>query len=154
MQILAIRTRMADPKPLYAYRVYVPFHQLSSERQGLIHYRTSFGYFRSDDYLARLADVIAPMAHLQRPPGFDRYVDRRDLYSVADRLEAILIGHVFPEMTATSLPLLYEAKIEAESRHATIRTTDLTGAFEMIRGRIDTITAGDLGIKTVEGIER
>lgn len=153
MQMLAIRTHMVDPRRLYAYRVYVPFHQLSPERQGLIHYRTSFGHFRSDDYFARLADVIAPMVHLQRPPGFDRYVEGRDVYSVADRLEAILIGHVFPEMTATSLPLLYEAAIEPESRHVTIRTTDLTGAFEAIRGRIDTITDGDLGAEIVGGIE-
>ena len=100
MEMLAIRTRMVDPRPLYAYRVYVPFHQISPERQALIHYRTNFGHFRSGDHFARLADVIAPMAHLQRPPGFDRYVEGRDLHRVADRLEAIIIGHVFPEMTA------------------------------------------------------
>mgnify|MGYP003582496529 CR=1 FL=1 len=97
MEMLAIRTRMVDPRWLYAYRVYVPFHQLSPERQGLIHYRTSFGHFRSDEYFARLADVIAPMAHLQRPPGFDRYVDGQNLHRVADRLEAIIIGHVFTQ---------------------------------------------------------
>lgn len=153
MEMLAIRTRLVDPRPLYAYRVYVPFHHLSPERQSLIHYRTSFGHFRSGDYFARLADVIAPMAHLQRPPGFDRYVEGQNLHRVADRLETILIGHVFPEMTATSLPLLYEAAIEAESRHVTIRTTNLTGAFETIRDRVDTITAVDLGVETVGGVD-
>lgn len=153
MEMLAIRTRMVDPRPLYAYRVYIPFHQLSPERQSLIHYRTSFGHFRSDEYFARLADVIATMAHLERPPGFDRYVEGRDLHRVADCLEAIIIGHVFPEMTATSLPLLHEAAIEAESRHVTIRTMDLTGAFEMVRDRIETITAGDVGIEIVKGID-
>ena len=153
MEMLAIRTRMVAPRPLYAYRVYVPFHQISPERQALIHYRTNFGHFRSGDHFARLADVIAPMAHLQRPPGFDRYVEGRDLHRVADRLEAIIIGHVFPEMTATTPPLLYEAAIDVESRHVVIRVMDLTGTFATIRDQLDTITANDLGVETIKGIE-
>lgn len=153
MEMRAIRTRMADPRPLYAYRVYVPFHQLSPERQSLIHYRTRFGHIRSDEYFARLADVIAPMAHLARPSGFDRYVEGQALHRVADRLEAIILGHVFPEMTATNMPLLYEAAIEAESRQVTIRTMDLTGTFETIRHWIDTITGVDLRVETVEGLD-
>ena len=67
MQILATRKRVSGTLPHYEYRLFVPFDQLSEERQRLIHYRTDFG--TRQGLHARLADVIAPIEYLRMPPG-------------------------------------------------------------------------------------
>ena len=89
MQILLTRKRLAGTRPLYEYRLFVPFEMLSAERQARIHYRTDFA--KRGGPLARLTEVIAPMDYLRAEPSLTKYDVGRDICTVAKRIEAILI---------------------------------------------------------------
>lgn len=67
MRVLLNRTRIGVEAPTYSYRVYVPFSELSHERQALIAMQSDYGM--GAGLLARLPDVIAPPSHLESAPG-------------------------------------------------------------------------------------
>ncbi|MDX3911149.1 MAG: hypothetical protein QHC67_15220 [Sphingobium sp.] len=52
MRVIAARAHIGDGEPSYAYRLYVPFTELSLERQALIPYRTPFGVEPGDQWVA------------------------------------------------------------------------------------------------------
>lgn len=102
MRILLTRIRIGAEAPSFSYRVYVPFTEISLERQALISMHSDYGH--GAVLLARLPDVIAPMAHLETAPGLDKHSFAKAIDGVADRLAAVLLGSAFPEMTERVLP--------------------------------------------------
>lgn len=145
MQIILTRKRLAGTRPLYEYRLFVPFEMLSPERQSCIHYRTDFA--KRGGPLARLTEVIAPMDYLRAEPGLTKFDVGRDICAVAKRIEAILIGAVFPEMRAEIVPLLYEQGEELDDAMVITDINDLAGRYALLARATSQLTAVDFGLK-------
>ena len=92
MRILLTRTRIGMEPPSYSFRVYVPFTEISLERQALISMHSDYGM--GAGLLARLPDVIAPMSHLESAPGLDKHNLGKRIDGVAARLGAILLARI------------------------------------------------------------
>lgn len=146
MQIIATRTRAAGHHPDFAYRLYIPFDQLSPERQSLIAYRTNFGHGRASEHLARLSEVIAPMTHLEMRPGPARYKQGRTIDLVAERIEAVLVRRLYPEITAVVLPVLIRVPANPDDAAIYTSVADLTGRYQALAAQIDELTADALGV--------
>ncbi|MET0374655.1 MAG: hypothetical protein ABW128_10410 [Rhizorhabdus sp.] len=144
MEILATRKRITGTLPHYEYRLFVPFDQLSDERQRLIHYRTDFG--TRQGLHARLADVIAPIEHLRMPPGLRRHDLGRGIATIAKRVETLLIAAIYPEMTAVLVPILFLASEEHNDAQVFTCTMDLVCRFAWLAERIDHLTAAGLAL--------
>ncbi|MDF0491503.1 hypothetical protein PX554_25630 [Sphingomonas sp. H39-1-10] len=147
MDIVAFRTRIGQDQPIYSYRLYVPMSELSPERQRLIPYRSNFGIGARDVYLARTDDVIAPMAHLDTPPGPERYAQAKAIEDIASRLSAIILRALFPEMTAETLPFRFF--VPSAPPNAVVRASiqDLTARYETLRTRLATFTPELIGAR-------
>ncbi|AOH87129.1 hypothetical protein AWL63_23430 (plasmid) [Sphingomonas panacis] len=147
MDIVATRTRIGMDQPTYAYRLYVPMSQLSPERQRLIAYRSNFGIGARDAYLARVDDVIAPMTHLETPPGPVRYAQAKAIEEAASRLSAIILCALFPEMTADMLPFRFTVLSAPPNAivHATVH--ELTSRYEALQPLLATITSALIGVR-------
>jgi hypothetical protein len=147
MEILATRKRVSGTLPHYEYRLFVPFNQLSDERQRLIHYRTDFG--TRQGLHARLADVIAPIEYLRMPPGPQRYDLARGIANIARRVETLLIAAIFPEMSAWLVPILFLAEEEHDDAQVFTSTMDLVCRFAWLDERIDHLTVADLALQGI-----
>lgn len=144
MEILSTRKRIAGTLPYYEYRLFVPFDQLSVERQGLIHYWTDFG--RVGGPFARLSEVIAPIAYLRMEPGLTKFDIGREIAGVAKRVEATIIAALYPEMTAEAVPPLFLADQELDDALIFTRVDDLIGRYEWLARVTGDFKAGDLGL--------
>lgn len=144
MQIVVTRKRVTGTLPQYEYRLFVPFDQLSPERQSLIHYRTDFG--RQGGPHARLTEVIAAMDYLMMAPGLARYDRGRAIARIAKRIEAIVIRALFPEMTAALVPILFLNETEFDDTLAYTRMIDLAGRHDWLARIIDDVTAEGLAL--------
>ena len=127
METLATRVRVTGTSPRYQYRLYAPFAALSSERQSLIHYHSDFGHRRG--LLARITEVIAPMAWLEMAPGLEKAAQGRAIHALADAIEAKVLAALFPEMTASPVPLLFACPDELPDERVSAEVTDIMGRF-------------------------
>lgn len=145
MRILLTRTRIGAEAPTYSYRVHVPFTEISPERQALIAMHSDYGL--GAGLLARLTDVIAPMAHLEAAPGLDKHKLGKRIGDVADRLGAILLGTAFPEMTERAVPfrLIVPAAPPNARRLGTIE--NISGRYDGLSRALDDLTAPSLGLR-------
>lgn len=144
MQILATRKRLTGTLPHYEYRLFVPFDQLSSERQARIHHRTDFAKRGRPN--ACLTEVIAPMEYLTMEPGLRRHDVGRTIAGVAKRIEALLVGALFPEMIAAIVPLLFLGEEGLGDCQVYTRTDDLVGRFDWLARMACELRAEDLGL--------
>lgn len=144
MDILVTRKRIKGTLPHYEYRLFVPFDQLTPERQRLIHYRTDFG--KAGGPHARLTEVIAPIDYLRMEPGLARFDVGRSIATVAKRIEARIIGALFPEMTAPIVPILYLGTSNLDDAQIFTRTGDLVGRFDWLARMAGELSADDLGL--------
>lgn len=145
MRILLTRIRIGVDVPTYSYRVYVPFTEISLERQALISMHSDYG--QGAGLLARLADMIAPMAHLEAAPGLDKHNVAKAIDGVADRLAAVLLGVAFPEMTERVLPFRLDVASAPPNARLFARIENLAGRYEMLVQARDSLTAASLGFR-------
>jgi len=143
MRILLSRTRIGTDQPSYAYRLFVPFTEISLERQALISMRSDYGY--SIGLLARLPEVIAPMAYLEAPPGLDKYHEGEALDLLASRVAAILLRAAFPEMFENTVPFRLMVPIALPNTRLFADVMTLSGRAAWLAARIDTLSADMLG---------
>lgn len=145
MQILMSRVRIDAPEPSYSYRLYVPFTEISPERQSLISMRSDFGL--GAGLLARLTDVIAPMSHLEAPPGVEKHRFGTLIDGVADCLGALLLGSAFPEMAERTVP--FRLHVPSAPSNATVfaRVNNLSGRYSLLSDHLPTLTAEVLGLR-------
>jgi len=143
MRILLTRTRIGTEPPSYSYRIYVPFNEISLERQALISMHSDYGM--GAGLLARLPDVIAPMAHLQSAPGLDSYNLGKRIDGIADRVGAILLGAVFPEMAERTVPFRLTVPSAPPNARLFGATHNLSGAYEPLSRALASLTAAGLG---------
>lgn len=132
MKIIATRRRVSGTLPLYEYRVFVPFSALAAERQARIHYRCDFAHW--GEPLARIAEVIAPMAYLQQPPGLAKHDAGRAIAATARSVEAALVRALFPEMTADRVPLLFHGDEGWPDTRLVAAVSDLAGRQPELAG--------------------
>ena len=142
MRILLSRVRIGLAQPSYSYRVYVPFSELSKERQSLVSMHSDFGL--GAGLLACLPDVIAPLSHLAAEPGLGRQRFGWRLDMIASRVGAILLRAAFPEMLERSVPFRLFVPIAPANATVMGDTIDLAGTFEWLASKIDTLAAEDL----------
>lgn len=145
MRILLTRTRIGTEPPSYAYRVYVPFTEISLERQAFISMHSD--YSMGVGLLARLPDVIAPMSHLESAPGLDKYKLGKLIDGVADRVGALLLAKVFPEMAERTVPFRLTVPSAPPNARLFGSTDNLSGRYEPISRAPESFTADGLGFR-------
>lgn len=151
MKLLAARRRIRGTLPHYEYRVFVPLDEISAERQDLLTTRSDYG-FKPGPW-ARVAEVIAPMDYLRLPPGGLRYDMGRDITAVAKQVETAIIRHLYPEMTAPTVPLVFAAAGEFSDQSTWARTGELTARFNHLARDVDSLTAELLGLDVLAEAE-
>ena len=127
METLATRVRVTGASPRYQYRLYAPFPALSPERQSLIHYHSDFGHGRG--LLARMTEVIAPMSWLEMSPGLEKAAQGRAIHDLAAAIEASVLAALFPEMTASPVPLLFAHPEDLPDERFAATVADIMGRF-------------------------
>lgn len=145
MRILLTRTRIGVEAPSYSYRVHVPFTEISLERQALIAMHSDYGL--GAGLLARLPDVIAPMTHLDAAPGLDKHRFGKLVDDLADRLGAILLGAVFPEMAERAVPFRLDVPSAPPNARIFGEIETISGRYEALARAIDSLTPSNLGFR-------
>ena len=145
MRILMSRARVGAQEPTYSYRLHVPFGELSLERQALISMWSDFGL--GAGLLARLPDVIAPMRHLEAPPGVEKHRFGKLVDETADRVGAVLLGATFPEMVEPSVPFRMLVASAPPNTAAWADIINLAGRYEILTAQLSVMTAAGLGLK-------
>lgn len=145
MRILMSRVRIGLQEPTYSYRLHVPFGELSPERQALISMWSDFGL--GAGLLARLTDVVAPMRHLEAPPGVEKHRFGKLVDDIADRVGAVLLGATFPEMVELSVPFRMVVPSAPPNARAWADIMNLAGRYEILTAQLPVLTAADLGMK-------
>lgn len=143
VRILLSRTRIGLVQPSYAYRLFVPMCELSAERQSLIAMRSDYGH--GQGLLATLADVIAPMAHLEANPGLEKFRFAADLNKVAGRAGALLLNAALPEMLERTTPFRLLVPFAPSDALRVAQTVHLAGRYRWLEHKIETLRAADLG---------
>lgn len=145
MRVLLSRVRIGVREPTYSYRLYVPFREISPERQALIPMHSDYGH--STGLLARVSDVIAPMAHLESAPGVEKHKRGRLIDDVAERVGALLLQVAFPEMREPMVP--FRLMIPAAPSNARVfgSIENLSGRYGELAARLPTVTATSLGFR-------
>ena len=142
MRVLLTRTRIGVETPSYSYRVYIPFADISLERQALIPMHSDYGM--GAGLLARLPDVIAPMWHLESAPGLDKHNLGKRVDGVADRVGALLLGAAFPEMRERAAPFHLDVPLAPPNARLFGTIENLSGRYEMLLYDLDSLTAASL----------
>lgn len=145
MRILLTRTRIGVEAPSYSYRVHVSFTEISLERQALIAMHSDYGF--GAGLLARLPDVIAPMTHLEAAPGLDKHRFGKLVDGVADRVGAVLLGAMFPEMAERAVPFRLDVPSAPPNARIIAEIENLSGRYEALAREIDSLAASDLGFR-------
>ncbi len=131
MRIIASRKRISGMPPLYEYRLVVPLDQLPSNRVALIATRSDFGI--PGGLHARLADVIAPLDWLRMEPGPERHDLGRDIRRVAKHLETVFLTALYPELTASPVPLLLQVDEEPGDSLIDATINEITDGYRFLR---------------------
>lgn len=145
MRILMSRVRIGVQEPTYSYRLYVPFAEISLERQALVSMHSDFGH--GAGLLARLADVIAPMDHLERPPGLDKRRSGTLIDAVADRVGAVLLAAAFPEMDAPAVPFRLIVPTAPPNAMLFGSINNLAGRYAALSDLLPTVTPAALAFQ-------
>ena len=145
MRVLMSRVRVGAQPPTYAYRVYVPFAEISPERQALVSMHSDFGL--GAGLLARLAEVIAPMHHLEASPSVEKHRQGKLIEATADHVAAILLRVAFPEMVEPAVP--FRMIVASAPAHASLsaEAVDLSGRYERLSRELPQLTAEALGLR-------
>jgi hypothetical protein len=149
MQIIVSRSRLADALPHYIYRALVPAEAVEAERRQLS--GTVAGPQISGRLpCVRIAPLLAPrryfeMGHIERN-AFAPRIGR-----LARRIETLIIRTVFPEMTADSIPIVFQLDHDPGDGYAWIDIDDLTASFDRIEPKVDILTIFDLGLRRGAG---
>jgi hypothetical protein len=150
MEIIVSRSRIAGALPHYIYRALVPAKGIAVERCAIAGTVSAPGVA---DRIAciRIAPLIAPERYLAMHP-----VERTALASrvgaVGRRIEWLIIRAFFPEMTAQSLPIVFELHHDPGDACVWADVDDLTGVFDSVEREFASLTAIDFGLRQGDGL--
>ena len=149
MEIIVTRSRIAGTLPHYVYRALIPADRVSSERRKLT--GTVAGPKIVDRIpCVRIGPLLAPeryyeMAHQERSGLASR------IGALARRIETLVIRTGFPEMTASSPPIVFQVDIDPGDACIWTDIDDLTAAFDRLVSRSDRLSVADLGLRHEDG---
>lgn len=144
MEIIVSRSRLAGALPHYIYRALVPAAEVAAERRRLC------GTVAGPQVVGkipcvRIAPLLAPERYFEL-----RHVERSVLAprigSLAWRIESLIIRTIFPEMTAASVPIVFQLDHDPGDAFSWIEIVDLTAGFDRIEPSADILTTFDLGL--------
>ncbi|MGI9376024.1 MAG: hypothetical protein ACR2PC_08025 [Tsuneonella suprasediminis] len=149
MEIIVTRSRIAGTLPHYVYRALVPADKVSSDRRaraGTVAGPTVAGRIPC----VRIGPLLAPDRYFEMA-HHERTALASCIGTLARRIETVVIRASFPEMTAASLPIVFE--LDTDPGDACIWTDidDLTAAFDRLGSRSDFLTVADLGLRHDHG---
>ncbi|HET6525047.1 hypothetical protein [Sphingopyxis sp.] len=72
--------------------------------------------------------------------------------AVGRRIEWLIIRTFFPEMTADSLPIVYQLDPDPGDACVWSNIDDLTGIFDRVEREFASLTATDLGLRQRDGL--
>ncbi|QCB53923.1 hypothetical protein E5675_05405 [Sphingopyxis sp. PAMC25046] len=150
MEIVISRCRLAGALPHYIYRALVPAEGIAAERCAIAGTVAAPG-IAGRIACIRIAPFIAPERYLATHP-----VERTALASrvgaVGRRIEWLIIGAFFPEMTPQSLPIVFELDRAPGDACVWADVDDLTGVFDRVEREFASLTAIDLGLRQGDGL--
>ena len=149
MQIIVSRSRIAGTLPHYIYRALVPAEGIAAERRvlaGTVAAPKPAGRFAC----IRIAPLLAParyfmMDHVERSALASR------IGAVGRRIEVLIIRTFFPEMTADSVPIVFQLDHDPGDACVWSDIVDLTDAFDRLEPELAALTAFDLGLRQGDG---
>ena len=145
MDIIVSRSRIAGVLPHYIYRALVPAEGIAVERCAIAGTVTA-PRIAGRVACIRIAPLIAPERYLAMHP-----VERTALASrvgaVGRRVEWLIIRTFFPEMTADSLPIVYQLDPDPGDACVWADVDDLTGIFDAVEPGFASLSAIDLGLR-------
>lgn len=149
MEIIVSRSRVAGALPHYIYRALVPAEEVAAERRRLC------GTVAGPQIVGRIPCVrIAPLLAPERYYKMG-HVERSALASrngnLARRIETLIIRAIFPEMTADSVPIVFQLDHDPGDACSWTEIADLTASFDRIAPKADILTAFDLGLRQGDG---
>ncbi|MBS0503176.1 MAG: hypothetical protein JSS55_05105 [Proteobacteria bacterium] len=149
MQIIVSRSRIAGTLPHYIYRALVPAEGVAAERRalaGTVAGPKSAGRFAC----IRIAPLLAParyfvMNHVERTMLASR------IGAVGRRIEWLIIRTIFPEMTAASVPIVFQLDHDPGDACVWTDIEDLVDTFDRFEPDLAILTAFDLGLRQGDG---
>ena len=72
------------------------------------------------------------MAWLETAPGLAKAAQGRAIHALADAIDAKVLAALFPEMTASPVPLLFACLDELPDERVSAEVTDIMGRFAQI----------------------
>ena len=145
MEILVSRSRLAGTPPHYVYRVLVPVDGVAAERRAMGGVSVA-PRVAGRIACVRVAPVVAPERYLMMSP-VERAALAPRIGALSRRIELLIIRSIFPEMTADSLPIIFELDHDPGDACVWIQIADLTAAFDRLESNLDILTAFDLGLR-------
>ncbi len=144
MDVIVSRSPIPGTASTYQYRALVPLAEVAVSRRPrcvVIQARIANGRAPS----TRIADVVAPSAWYERELATPLGLAAR-LNLVAQRIEALIVHTVFPEMTARLPPLMLALDFDPGEASYRVTVVDLNEAFDWFAPGIDMLMAADLGL--------
>jgi hypothetical protein len=145
MEIIVSRSRIAGVLPHYIYRALVPAEGIAADRCAIAGTVTA-PRIAGRVACIRIAPLIAPERYLEMHP-----VERTALASrvgaVGRRVEWLIIRTFFPEMTADSLPIVYQLDPDPGDACFWADVDNLTGIFDTVEPGFASLSAIDLGLR-------
>lgn len=150
MDIIVSRSRIAGRLPHYVYRALVPADGIAAERCAIAGTVTA-PKVAGGVACVRIAPLIAPRRYLAMD-----HVERTTLASrigaVGRRIEWLIIRSIFAEMTADSVPIVFELDHDPGDACVWADIEDLTDIFDLLEPDLAILTAYDLGLRQGDGL--
>ena len=145
MEILVSRSRLAGTPPHYVYRVLVPADGVAAERRAIGGVSAAPG-IAGRIACVRMAPLVAPARYLAMSPA-ERAALAPRIGALGRRIELLIIRSFFPEMTADSVPIVFELDHDPGDACVCVHIADLTDAFDRLEPDLAILTAFDLGLR-------
>ena len=150
MEIIVSRSRIAGTLPHYVYRALVPAEGIPVERCAIAG-TVAAPKIAGGVACVRIAPLIAPRRYLVM-----NHVERTALASrigaVGRRIEWLIIRTIFQEMTADSVPIVFQLDHDPGDACVWADIEDLTDIFDLLEPDLTILTAFDLGLRQGDGL--
>lgn len=144
MEILVTRSRIAGTLPFYEYRALVPLDALCPEWQRLVR-PIMIRRLVPTMPCVNIAQVIAPDSWFSAAKSELAHRSVR-IVTVPRRVEAVLVGACFPEMSHNIVPLVARIDEDPGEARGWVMADDLTGAFGRFEAAMPMIGPDHLGL--------
>lgn len=150
MEIIVSRSRIAGTLPHYVYRALVPAEGVAAERRA-IGGTVAAPRVAGRAPCVRIAPLAAPERYLMMSP-VERSALAPRIGALGRRIEWLIIRTIFPEMTADSVPIVFEIDHDPGDACVWADIEDLTASFDRLEPDLAILTAFDLGLRQGDGL--